>query len=162
KLALSSPTGAVGTAGSELLKRYNLQNSVKLAYVEDISARLAALNAGSVDAIILSPPVKKVMDTGKVNQILDMRDTFHYLLVGIWAQKKYVQQNPKTVAAFDKAMDEAITWMKDPANEKAVYPYIQKATGFETEAEQKEAYDYEIARYPDNVDVDFSALKATS
>jgi NitT/TauT family transport system substrate-binding protein len=64
KLALSSPSAAVGTAGEALLKQFNMLGQVELVYIPSITARLAALEAGSVDAIILSPPLGGRMQSG--------------------------------------------------------------------------------------------------
>lgn len=159
KLALSSPTGAVGTAGSELLRRYKLQDKVDVVYIADIAARLAALDAGSVDAIILSPPVHSVMKSGKVNQILDMRKDFHFLMVGIWAMRDYVKDHPDVAEKFLAAMNEAQDFVNDPANKEAVIEDMKKATGFEERADLEESYDYEVARLPDTVEVDRPAVQ---
>ena len=146
KLALSSPNAAVGTAGEALLAAHGLTDKdVQLVYIASITARLAALDNGTVDAIILSPPVHTVMRTGKFNDVYDLR-SLRFVLVGIWAQRDYVEKNPATTRAFLRAMTQAMQFLSKPANKAKARTYVAQATGFSDADSIEEGYQYEIPR----------------
>jgi NitT/TauT family transport system substrate-binding protein len=146
KLALSSPNAAVGTAGEALLAANGLTTKdVQLVYIASITARLAALDAGTVDAIILSPPVNTLMKTGKFNDIYDLR-SLRFVLVGIWGQRDYVAKNPETTRAFLRSMTQAMQFLSKPSNKAKSLTYVAQATGFSDADSIEEGYDYEIPR----------------
>ncbi len=159
KLALSSPNAAVGTAGLALLAANGLtERDVQLVYIASITARLAALDAGTVDAIILSPPVNSVMRTGKFNDIYDLR-SLRFLLVGIWAQRDYVQKNPETTRAFLRSITQAMQFLANPKNRAKARTYVAQATGFSDAASVNEGYNYEIPRIQFEPQVDRRAVQ---
>jgi NitT/TauT family transport system substrate-binding protein len=159
KLALSSPNAAVGTAGEALLAANGLTDrDVQLVYIASISARLAALDAGTVDAIILSPPVHTVMNTGKFNDIYDLR-SLRFLLVGIWAQRDYVQKNPETTRAFLRSITQALQFLAKPQNKAKAKKYVAEATGFADDPSVEEGYSYEIPRIQFEPQVDRTAIQ---
>jgi NitT/TauT family transport system substrate-binding protein len=158
KLALSSPNAAVGTAGEALLEANGLTNKdVQLVYIASITARLAALDAGTVDAIILSPPVDSLMKTGKFNDIYDLR-SLRFMLVGIWAQRDYVTKNPETTRAFLRSMTQALQFLGKPANKAKARTYLAQATGFSDAASIDEAYNYEITKIQFEPQIDRVAI----
>jgi NitT/TauT family transport system substrate-binding protein len=158
KLALSSPNAAVGTAGEALLEANGLTTrDVQLVYIASITARLAALDAGTVDAIILSPPVDSLMKTGKFNDIYDLR-SLRFLLVGIWAQRDYVTKNPETTRAFLRSITQGLQFLAKPANKPKSRTYLAQATGFADAASVDEAYDYEITKIQLEPQVDRVAI----
>jgi NitT/TauT family transport system substrate-binding protein len=159
KLALSSPNAAVGTAGQALLAANGLSDKdVQLVYISSITARLAALDTGTVDAIILSPPVDTLMKTGKVNDVYDLR-SLRFLLVGIWAQRDYVEKNPETTRAFLRSLTQALQFLAKPQNKQKALTYLGQATGFTDSASLEEAYQYEITKLQFEPQVDPIAVR---
>lgn len=159
KLALSSPNAAVGTAGLALLKQAGLTDKdVNLVYIASITARLAALDNGTVDAIILSPPVNSVMSSGKFNDIYDLR-SLRFLLVGIWTQRDYAEKNPETVRAFLRSITQAMQFLSKPGNKAKAKVYLGQATGFTDEVSLEEAYQYEITKMQFEPNIDRKAVE---
>ncbi len=159
KLALSSPNAAVGTAGVALLAANGLtEKDVQLVYIASITARLAALDAGTVDAIILSPPVNSVMKSGKFNDIYDLR-SLRFMLVGIWCQRDYAEKNPETTRAFLRSITQALQFLAKPENKAKARTYLGQATGFTDEESLEEAYQYEITKIQFEPQVDRVAIQ---
>lgn len=145
KLGLSTPNGSVATAGRALLAANGLTGDVQVVYISSITARLAALDAGTVDAIIVSPPVNPLMKTGKYNDVYDLR-SLRFLYVGIWAQRDFVKKNPETVRALIRSVTQGMQFLGKPENKQKAMTYLGQATGFSDPAALQEAYDYEIAK----------------
>jgi NitT/TauT family transport system substrate-binding protein len=157
KLALSSPSGGLGTAGHSLIRQFGLEGQVEVVYIPAISARLAALEAGTVDAIILSPPLGDVMKSGKYNDVYDLR-SLRYLLIGIWAKQGYVSANPEVTRAFLRSLAQAMAFIRDPANKPATLKYLSDVTRVVDPAALEEAYDYTVRRYQEEPNIDAKAL----
>lgn len=140
-LALSSPTGSVGVAGIKMLENAGLDvKSVKIVYISNVAARLAALRGGSVDAMIASPPVASVLQGGGLHVIYDlsaMRD----ITISSWAETSWAKDNVDTIKRYIRADIEAVAWMKDPKNEKKVKQYIGEFVGFTDTPSINEGYE---------------------
>ena len=158
-LALSSPTGAVGISGKALLKLFNLtEKDVKIVYIPSIAARLAAMDSGSIDALIASPPVSSITAGGKAKAIYDLR-SLRFILVADWAKSSYARDNPEVLRSFLRSWIQASSWMKASSNKSKVMSYISDLTGFTDLGSLKEAYDYAVPSFQDEPVIDNVALK---
>lgn len=80
---------------------------------------------GNITAHFASPPFyEQQLATGKVHAVLNSYDVLggpHTFNV-VYATKKFVQDNPKTIKAFVEALDEANAWIKaNPAEAAQLY-----------------------------------------
>lgn len=158
-LALSSPTGAVGISGMALLKQFGLSDKdVKIVYISSITARLAALASGNIDAMIASPPVSSITKDGKAKAIYDLR-SLRFILVADWTKRDYAKDHPEVLRAFLRSWIEGSAWMKKAANRSKVLSIIGDLTGFTDAGSLKEAYDYTVPSFQDEPVIDNVALK---
>jgi ABC-type nitrate/sulfonate/bicarbonate transport system substrate-binding protein len=94
-------------------------SSVNLTYAGATSARYAALEGGSVAAAMLASPFDASAEqTGGVNlgnaaKYLPNSPFTAYAATDSWAKK-----NPVALAAFKRAIADAMTWLNDPANKQ--------------------------------------------
>jgi ABC-type nitrate/sulfonate/bicarbonate transport system substrate-binding protein len=129
-LALSSPGAAVDVAGRAMLAANGVSASdVKIVYISDVPSRLAALNSGSVDAMIASPPVSTVLQKGKFKVIYDLV-ALRNVTISSWASEKWAKANVDTLKRYIRADIEANRWIKNPANAAALKKLISDWTGY--------------------------------
>lgn len=139
-LALSSPGAAVDVAGRAMLAANGLSPSdVKIVYISDVPSRLAALNSGSVDAMIASPPVSPVLQNGKFRVIYDLV-ALRNVTISSWSTGKWASANVDTIKRYIRADIEANRWIKNPANKEALKKLIADWTGYSDKESIDEAY----------------------
>jgi NitT/TauT family transport system substrate-binding protein len=140
-LALSSPGAAVDIAGQAMLKSFGLGPSdLKIVYISSLATRLAALQSGSIDAMIISPPIGKVLGSGAYKMIYNLKG-LHFILSGMFAKRSFAQSNVETIKAYIRSDVQAIAWMKNPANKAKVLADVGAVTGFTEAADVEEAYE---------------------
>jgi NitT/TauT family transport system substrate-binding protein len=140
-LALSSPGAAVDIAGKAMLKEFGLSPSdVKIVYIQSLATRLAALQAGSIDAMIISPPIGKVIGSGGYKMIYNLKG-LHFILSGMWTKRSFAQANTSVIKAYLRSDVQAIAYMKNPANKAQVLTDVGDVTGFTDSSDVQEAYD---------------------
>jgi ABC-type nitrate/sulfonate/bicarbonate transport system substrate-binding protein len=145
-LALSSPGAAVDIAGRAMLKEFGMSPSdVKIVYISSLATRLAALKSGSIDAMIISPPIGKVLGSGAFKSIYNLKG-LHFILSGMFAKRSFAQANPDVVKAYLRSDVQAIAWMKNPANKAGVLKDVGAVTGYTDASDVEEAYD-DVLKY---------------
>jgi NitT/TauT family transport system substrate-binding protein len=142
KLALSSPGAAVDIAGRAMLKQAGISlTDVTIVYISSLAARLAALQSGSIDAMIISPPIGKILgDQSKFKMIFNLKG-LHFILNGTWAKRSYAQANPDVIKAYLRSDVQAIAFLKNPANKATVLKDVAQVTGVTDPADLNEAYE---------------------
>lgn len=148
RLAVSTIGGPPDQSARALLKTLNLtpDRDVDIIYIPNITARLAAISQGSVDAAIFSPPVRQVTAGGSVRDILDL-SFLRWISLGVWTERSYAVQNPNIVKAFLRAAVKTNRWLVQPRNKEKVIAYISEMTGIRDRAGLEEAYDYGILKH---------------
>jgi NitT/TauT family transport system substrate-binding protein len=145
KLAVSAPGGSVSRAAEVLLAEKKLTNNVQLQNIADLPTRLAALQQGQVDAIVISPPVNSLIKTGDYHIIYDMtQDTkLEALLTSIATTGDFLKKNPEALRRFILSLYQAEQWIRDPANNHEVMKDLQALTGTADPDALKEGLDYQ-------------------
>lgn len=142
KLALSSPGAAVDIAGRAMLKQAGISpNEVTIVYISTLASRLAALQSGSIDAMVISPPVGKLVGDGSKYKMIFNLKGLHFILNGMWAKRSWVQANPEAVKAFIRSDVQASGFIRSPANKAAVLKDITALTGVTDAGDLAEAYE---------------------
>jgi NitT/TauT family transport system substrate-binding protein len=142
KLALSSPGAAVDIAGRAMLKQAGLSASdVTIVYISTLASRLAALQSGSIDAMVISPPVSRLVGDGTKFKVLFNLKGLHFILNGMWAKRSYVQANPEVIKAYIRGDVAASGFIRNPANKAAVSKDIAQLTGVTDAGDLAEAYE---------------------
>lgn len=103
--------------------------------VGSATTALAAFQAGQVDGVMSFTPFPEIVETlGIGKSALDLSQGEGPPLLqqmggafeGFSAKAEYIRNNPRVVDGFIKAHMEAITWMKDPANEARLTEEVKK------------------------------------
>jgi NitT/TauT family transport system substrate-binding protein len=150
-LGTSKAGSAAETAARLALQKMGLVvgKDVTLLEIGEEPERIAALEAGQVDAIMSSPPyLHKLVEKG-YNIVFDFgKIGIPYAHTGIVTTKKFISENRPVVTAFMEAILEATMLMKtDVDGTKAV---LAKYTGLdvtENAADMTDAYDNVIKPY---------------
>jgi NitT/TauT family transport system substrate-binding protein len=147
-LAVSTVGGPPDQSARALLKTLNLapDRDVDVVYIPNITARLAAISQGSVDAAIFSPPVKQVTGSGAVKDILDL-SFLRWISLGVWTKRDYAVQNPAVIKGFLRAAVRTNRWLLQPPNKEKVIGHISEMTGIRDREGLEEAYDYGIIKH---------------
>ena len=115
---------------SEMMSQYGVKpGDYSMRAVGYSSAKLAAVKAGAVSAAPLYPPVNFQAETDGLHQIFDTSQlkggalpTF-YIVKADWAKA-----HRSEVVGFMKALNQAHTWLFDPANKAKAIQIIVKHT----------------------------------
>lgn len=105
------------------------QKDVDLMFSGATTARLAALEAGAIDATVLSTPQSfQAIEAGWT----DLGPVAPYLgefPMMIWhVNDAWARQNPKLLEAFTRAHDKAVRYMSDPAHKTEVAEMLARAS----------------------------------
>jgi ABC-type nitrate/sulfonate/bicarbonate transport system substrate-binding protein len=145
KIGVSTVGGPPDQSARALLKQLKLtpDKDVDIVYIPAITARLAAISNGSLDAAIFSPPVKQVTASGNVKDILDL-SFLRWISLAVWTKRDYAVKNPQVVKGFLRAVVNTNRWIIQPQNKDKVLKYLGEMTGISDPAGLEEAYDYGI------------------
>jgi NitT/TauT family transport system substrate-binding protein len=128
KIAVSSPGGIGELALRSQFKMrgvpYTKETFVSMAFAD----MPTSLDRGNVDAAIMNEPfLTQALQSNGVIKLLSpfTGATADFATSGWVATKKFTEQNPKTVAAFQRAMDKAVALTQDRSKvEAAVVKYV--------------------------------------
>jgi ABC-type nitrate/sulfonate/bicarbonate transport system substrate-binding protein len=74
--------------------------------------RLAALQAGAIEAIVISPPLTLVAKKLGFNLLLDYSDVLPpFVVTGLATTRKYIEENPKAVENSVRAIVDAVNYI---------------------------------------------------
>ncbi len=112
-------------AGSGLLLTYMLEhngidpkNDVTFVLSGSTAQRIAALTGGGASATILNPPaIQQAIDSG-FHVLQFSGDVIEYLFIAVGVNQGWAAKNGPTVTKFLQALEEAHTWLRDPANQQ--------------------------------------------
>ncbi len=135
KIGIQTPVGS----GLQLI----LAAALAEAGVEDVTyvnlgggsaASIAAIDNGSVDVAQFTPPgTQHVLDAGSGKPLLYMSEgptTYRdYYGSGWVAPPEFVEERPETAAAFCDVIDEALEFIRDPANRETALDTLVEDTG---------------------------------
>ncbi|HXL08952.1 MAG TPA: ABC transporter substrate-binding protein, partial [Candidatus Bathyarchaeia archaeon] len=91
------------------------------------SDRLAALLAGGVDAISVSPDVAKVATSQGYTLLLDLaKENVPFQSSGLVTSRKFMRTNPQLVENVARAVVEGVAFSRNPQNKKIVLESLAK------------------------------------
>lgn len=135
KIGIINTNGFPALLTESALKGAGLSSS-SVKYVEvQLPAMAAALKNHSIDAAFMSDPwVSQLEQQLGAQQVVDTMSgpTADLAVGGYIASTRYVQKNPKTVAAFKRAMLKAQTTAQDPTEIARVLPTFIKGLSPQT------------------------------
>lgn len=150
-LGTSNTGSAAETAARLALRNMGLEigTDITLLEIGEEPQRIAALEAGQVDAIMASPPYLHALIEKGNNVIFDFAKIgIPYAHTGIVTSRKFLSENRPVVIAFMKAIVEATMTMKTDA--EGTKEVLAKYTGMdiaENAADLADGYDNVIKPY---------------
>jgi NitT/TauT family transport system substrate-binding protein len=150
-LGTSKAGSAAETASRLALQHMGLEpgKDITLLEVGEEPERVAALEAGQVDAIMSSPPYLHALIQKGYNVVFDFgKIGIPYAHTGVATTREFLSQNRPVVVAFMKAMVEAAVRMK--TDETGTKEVLAKFTGLDltaNAADLQDGYDNVIKPY---------------
>jgi NitT/TauT family transport system substrate-binding protein len=157
KVGVSSLSAGTGTLAKIMLRARGLSpDDYELVQAGGNPQRFAALQAGGVDASLLSDPVNFAAMLEGYNSLLNFMDVVpRYSFSSHWVQTGWLQSpaNRDRLVAFQAGMIKAKQWAHDPANREAVVALlVERARTTPTIAER--IYDFYAVDNPHIVAID--------
>lgn len=145
-LGISSFGALVDVIGRKILEHHRIdEKEVKFVALGDDLARLAALRAGLVDAVILAPPADSLAQQVGFRVVLNTRDLFSFLFVGLATHVETLTKKPDQVRKVIRAMLHANRYIRD--NRIGAIEVIRKFTGAD---EKNSIIAYDLMRFAFN------------
>jgi ABC-type nitrate/sulfonate/bicarbonate transport system substrate-binding protein len=130
KVAIGTPSGTASLAaymGLDYLGLVPRRDNITLIGVGTPTDRLAALLAGGVDAISVSPEVAQVATNQGYRVLLDLaKENVPFQSAGLVTSRKFMKSNLQFVENVARAIVEGVAFARDPANKKIVLQSLAK------------------------------------
>ena len=130
KVAIGTPAGTASLAayvGLDYMGLVPRRDNITLMGVGAPTDRLAALLAGGVDAISVSPEVAHVATNQGYRVLLDLaKENVPFQSAGLVTSRKFMRSNPQFVENVARAVVEGVAFARNPANKKAVLQSLAK------------------------------------
>ena len=130
KVAIGTPSGTASLAayvGLDYLGLVPRRDNITLMGVGAPTDRLAALLAGGVDAISVSPEVAQVATNQGSRVLLDLaKENVPFQSSGLVTSRKFMKSNPQFVENVARAIVEGVSFARNPANKKTVLQSLAK------------------------------------
>jgi len=130
KVAIGTPAGTASLGayvGLDYLGLVPRRDNITLLGVGAPADRLAALFAGGVDAISVSPDVAKVATSQGYTLLLDLaKENVPFQSSGLVTSRRFMKANPGFVENVARAIVEGVAFSRNPANKKIVLRSLAK------------------------------------
>jgi NitT/TauT family transport system substrate-binding protein len=130
KIAIGTPSGTASLGayvGLDYLGLVPRRDGITLMGVGAPSDRLAALLAGSVDAISVSPEVAQAAASEGYRVLLDLaKENVPFQSSGLVTSRKFMKSNPQIVENVARAIVEGVAFARNPANKKTVLQSLSR------------------------------------
>jgi NitT/TauT family transport system substrate-binding protein len=130
KVAIGTPSGTASLAayvGLDYLGLVPRRDNITLMGVGTPTDRLAALMAGGVDAISVSPEIAQVATNQGYRVVLDLaKENVPFQSSGLVTSRKFMRSNPQLVENVARAIVEGVAFARNSANKKIVLQSLAK------------------------------------
>jgi ABC-type nitrate/sulfonate/bicarbonate transport system substrate-binding protein len=130
KVAIGTPSGTASLAayvGLDYLGLVPRRDNITLMGVGAPTDRLAALLAGGVDAISVSPEVAQAATNQGYRVLLDLaKENVPFQSSGLVTSRKFMRSNPQLVENVARAIVEGVAFARNPANKKIVLQSLSR------------------------------------
>lgn len=146
KIGASSPGATTDLVAKHILKRFGLEpgRDYLIAYVGTESGRLAALDAGVLDASMLSVPENILARQKGFNELAFSADFIEFPQNGFGASAKKIMENPDEVYRMVRATLRGLMFSADKKNKEASLDIIMRNWGVKTQSMAAEMLDYMV------------------
>ena len=146
KIGVSSPGSTTDIATRFILKRhgYEFPRDYSIVYIATEPGRLAALDAGVLDAAFLSVPENLLARQKGFNELAFSGDFIEFPQNGFGTSNKKIKENPEEVQRVVRATLRGLMFVSDKKNKDASLDIIMKTWGVKNRAMASEMYDYMV------------------
>jgi NitT/TauT family transport system substrate-binding protein len=140
KFAVSSLSGAGARSARIALKKLGLnpEKDVTFIVIGNVTTRVAALEAGSIEATVLQPPYNIHMRRKGFNQVIFSGALVSDFIAGVISTRDKLERNPAQVKALVKGFLQSLTALKN--NRQAAVDFLSTRYRLDLEA-ASELYD---------------------
>jgi NitT/TauT family transport system substrate-binding protein len=146
KIAVSSPGSTTDLSVRSILKRqgYEFPRDYSMVFIAAESGRLAALDAGVVDAALLSVPENILARYKGFNELAFSGDFMDFPQNGFGTSMRKIQENPDEVLRMVRATLRGLMFVSENKNKEASLDIIMKTWPVKNRAMAGEMYDYMV------------------
>jgi NitT/TauT family transport system substrate-binding protein len=146
KVAVSSPGSTTDLATRYTLRREGLEfgRDYSTVYVASEAGRLAALDAGIVDAAMLSVPENILARQKGFNELAFSGDYIEFPQNGFGASTKKIKENPDEIYRMVRGTLRGLMYVSDKNNKDACLDMIAKHWSVKNRAMAGQMYDYMV------------------
>jgi NitT/TauT family transport system substrate-binding protein len=146
KIAVSSPGSTTDIAARYILKQqgYDFLRDYSIVYIATESGRLAALDAGVVDASLLSVPENILARHKGFNELAFSGDFIEFPQNGFGTSTKKIKENPEEILRMVRATLRGLMFVSDQKNRDASLDIIMKTWPIKSRGMAGEMYDYMV------------------
>jgi NitT/TauT family transport system substrate-binding protein len=162
KIAVSSPGSTTDIATRYILKQqgYEFPRDYSIVYIATEPGRLAALDAGILDAALLSVPENILARQKGFNELAFSGDFIEFPQNGFGASVKKIKENSDEVHRMVRATLRGLMFVSDKKNKDASLDIIMKTWPIKSRAMASEMYDYMVRVMLRDGAINMSGLQA--
>jgi NitT/TauT family transport system substrate-binding protein len=146
KIAVSSPGSTTDIATRYILRQqgYEFPRDYSIVYIATEPGRLAALDAGVLDAALLSVPENILARQKGFNELAFSGDFIEFPQNGFGTSVKKIKENSDEVQRMVRATLRGLMFVSDKKNKDASLDIIMKTWPIKSRAMASEMYDYMV------------------
>lgn len=127
KVAIGTPSGSAALATYVALDHLGLiprRDNIVLLQLGDVPERVAALRAGNVEAVSLSPELGPVLTAEGYRVLVDLgKENIPFQSAGLVISRNLMKSEPQLVENIAKAIVEGVAFIHNPSNKAATFDF---------------------------------------
>ena len=162
KIGVSSPGSTTDLVTRYILRRQGFEfgRDYSIVYVAAERGRLAALDAGVIDAAMLSVPENILARQKGFNELAFSADFIEFPQNGFGTSTKKIKENPEEVHRMVRATLRGLMLVSDKKNKDASLDIIMKNWGVKSRGMAGEMYDYMARAMLRDASISMNGLQA--
>jgi NitT/TauT family transport system substrate-binding protein len=157
-LGISSFGASTDTMARAVLRRYNLApgQDVKILAVGGGTNRMAALQAGAIDAVLMEPPYNVMLERAGYNKLLFVGDVLPSPIAGFGTTLERIRKQPQEIQRLIRATLRGVQYTKSHKDESV--RLIMKWVKLD-HALAEGSYDMAVGSWSDNGESDAASVR---
>ena len=162
KISVSSPGSTTDLATRHILRKlgFEFSRDYSLVFVATEPGRLAALEAGVIDAAMLSVPENILARQKGFNELALSADFLDFPQNGFGTSNKKIKENPDEVQRMVRATLRGLMFVAESKNKEASLDIIMKNWSVKSRAMASEMYDYMTKAMLRDASINMTGLQA--
>lgn len=162
KISVSSPGSTTDLATRHILRKlgFEFSRDYSVVFVATEPGRLAALEAGVIDAAMLSVPENILARQKGFNELALSADFLDFPQNGFGTSNKKIKENPDEVQRMVRATLRGLMFVAESKNKEASLDMIMKNWGIKSRVMASEMYDYMTKAMVRDASINMTGLQA--